>query len=52
MTKETNYVNLTSYESGSLQELRAICHKYGLNEDRIYWKNFNFVVDVFHNEIK
>ena len=50
--KETVFINLTSYESGSLQELKAICAKYGINENRIYWNNFSFTVDVFHSETK
>lgn len=52
MTKETIFINLINYESNSLQELKAICSKYGINEDRIYWNNFSFYLDVFHNEIK
>lgn len=50
--KETVYINLTNYESNSLQELKAICHKYGIDESRIYWDNFSFYLDVFHNEVK
>lgn len=49
--KETIFVNLTNYESNNLQELKAICSKYGINENRIYWNNFSFYLDVFHNEI-
>lgn len=52
MTKETICINLINYESNSLQELKAICRKYGINENRIYWNNFSFYLDVFHNEIK
>lgn len=49
--KETIFVNLTNYESNNLQALKAICNKYGIDENRIYWNNFSFYLDVFHNEI-
>lgn len=52
LMKETILVNLTNYESSSLQELKAICSKYGINENRIYWDNFSFYLDIFHSEIK
>ena len=50
--KETIFINLTTYESDKVQELKAICSKYGINENRIYWNNFSFYLDVFHNETK
>ena len=50
--KETVFINLTSYESNNKHDLMTICYKYGLNEDRIYWSNFRFTVDVFHSETK
>lgn len=50
--KKTVYINLTVYESDNLQSLKAICNKYGIDENRIYWNNFNFYLDVFHSEIK
>lgn len=50
--KKTVYMNLTSYESNNLHELKAICLKYGINENRIYWNNFTFYLDVFHSETK
>ena len=50
--KETIFVNMTAYESNNKQELKAICYKYGIDENRIYWNNFSFYLDVFHNEIK
>lgn len=50
--KETIYINLTTYESSNKQDLMTICSKYGINENRIYWDNFSFYLDVFHNETK
>lgn len=49
--KETIFVNLTTYESNNLQELKAICSKYRIDANRIYWNNFSFYLDVFHNEM-
>lgn len=50
--KKTDFINLTTYESDNKSELMAVCSKYGINENRIYWNNFSFYLDIFHNEIK
>lgn len=50
--KETKYINMVAYESDNKSDLSAICRIYGINEDRIYWDNFRFFLDIFNNEIK
>lgn len=50
--EKTTFINLIKYESSNKADLVAICHKYGLSEDRIYWDNFTFHLDVFRKEVK
>lgn len=48
----TEYINLTTFESSRKVDLFEVCFKYGLPQDRIYYVNGEFVLDVFKSEVK
>lgn len=49
--KMTECINLYAYESNNKSDLLNVCAKYKIPNDRIYWINFTFYLDVFKNEI-